>query len=533
MIGQPAGRTLGGSTAINLGMIIYPSKASFDAWEKLGNKNWNWESVSPYLRKFHTLNLPSKEVQEYLSLDYLDPSIQGTDGPIQASFGDDVNFYTPFSKAWPAAFKSLKHEITGDPLSGVSCGAFSNPGTIDPMTRQRSHAVVAYYTKEAAQRRNLRVVTEATVEKVLLEKEGGEFAATGVVIKGVDGVQHKVPAKTEVVIAAGALNTPKVLELSGIGDPELLKSHGIDVLVPNSAVGENYQDHALVPFCFDPMTSGDMMRVPEVAQALMSAYQHGGAGPLGVCPLGSSFMPITDFSEGELDQLLSKYLDDGKVYKEFPSKDVQYKILRELLHQPGEGSGQYTMAPFQINPQHGPAIKGIFGMGEPGEYMSMVAVLNHPFSRGSVHINSSDPSKLPTLDVGLLSHPLDLELQARHTLWLEKLAAAEPLASLLKKDGKRLHLPEGGELDLKTAKRLTKERIISHYHAAGTCAMMPKELGGVVDNKLRVYGVKNLRIVDASIFPILPRGNIQADVYAVAEKAADIIKSATGIVNGK
>ena len=509
-------------------MVIYPSKAGFDTWEQLGNKDWNWDAVSPYLRKFHTFNAPTEAVKQDLSLDYLDASIQGKDGPIQASFGPDINSYTPYNKAWPAGFKSLNHEITGDPLSGVSCGAFTNTGTIDPKTRQRSHAGSEYYNKISAHRSNLRVVTEATVEKVLLEKKDGDLLATGVQVTGADGVQRKVPAKQEVILAAGALNTPKVLELSGIGDSQLLKSHGIDVLIDNKNVGENFQDHGYVPFSWEvanPETSGDMLRVPQVVEVLMGMYQNGGGGPFGTCSIASSFMPITDFSAGELDGLLAKYLDDEKVYKDFPAKEIQYKALRSLLHQQGEASGQYTMAPFQINSQNGPSPKGIYGMGEDGEYMSIVAVLNHPFSRGSVHINSADPTKLPTLDVGFLSHPLDLELHARHTLWLETLAATEPIASLLKKGGRRIHLPEGGEVDLETAKRLTKERIVSHYHSCGTCAMLPKELGGVVDSKLIVYGTKNLRIVDASIFPLIPRGNIQADVYAVAEKAADIIKA--------
>ncbi|KKY27449.1 putative aryl-alcohol dehydrogenase [Phaeomoniella chlamydospora] len=528
VLAHPSGRVLGGSTAINLGMVIFPSKAGFDAWEELGNPSWNWSTISPYLRKFHTFSPPSQEVQEELSINYIDSSLQGTDGPIQMSFGGDIGWYTPFNKAWPKAFKTLNYDITGDPISGESYGAFSNTGTVDPKTRGRSHAGSAYYNEKVAERPNLRVVTEVTVEKILLENKD-DLTASGVVAITSKGAKHIISAKKEVILAAGALNSPKILELSGIGDSNLLKSFGIDTLVSNKYVGENLQEHGYVPFCYevvDPMTSGDMLRVPEISGALMEAYKHGGAGPLGVCSIASSFMPITNFGMGELDSLLKKYIDDdeGTVYKDFPAKKAQYAVLKKLLHKPDEASGQYTMAPFQINPQHGPSPRGLYGMKEPGEYVSIVSVLNHPFSRGSAHASSPDPSKLPTVDTGLLAHPLDLELHARHTLWAEKLSQTEPIASLLKKDGRRLHLQGKEELDLETAKRLTKERIISHYHYSGTCAMMPKELGGVVDNKLRVYETRNLRIVDASIFPIIPRGNIQADVYAVAERAADIIK---------
>lgn len=162
-------------------------------------------------------------------------------------------------------------------------------------------------------------------------------------------------------------------------------------------------------------------------------------------------------------------------------------------------------------------------MGKEGNYTSIVAVLNHPLSRGVVHINSPNPKDQPTIDPRYFSHPLDLELHGRHTQWLETIAATKPMALLLKKDGRRIHA-EKPVHSLEDAKRVVEETFISHYHVTGTCSMLPKELGGVVNERLLVYDVSNLRVVDASIFPMIPRGNIQASVYAVAERAADIIK---------
>jgi choline dehydrogenase-like flavoprotein len=233
-------------------------------------------------------------------------------------------------------------------------------------------------------------------------------------------------------------------------------------------------------------------------------------------------MPLVDFPKGELDQLLAKYLDSQE-YKSVPSQTAQFELLREMLYDPNDASGQFTMAPFQLVPRDGPHCKGIFGMRKEGNYMSIVSVLNHPFSRGNVHINSSDPFAQPTLDPKYFSHPLDLELHGRHTQYLETIAAAEPMASLLKKDGRRIHW-EKPVLDLDVAKTIVEETFISHYHVTGTASMLPEKLGGVVDERMTVYGVSNLRVVDASIFPVIPRGNIQASVYAVAERAADIIK---------
>ncbi|KAI9728093.1 MAG: hypothetical protein M1834_007809 [Cirrosporium novae-zelandiae] len=122
-----------------------------------------------------------------------------------------------------------------------------------------------------------------------------------------------------------------------------------------------------------------------------------------------------------------------------------------------------------------------------------------------------------------MSHPFDLEINARLLQWTEVLTSTEPLASLLKKGGRRIHSDQPLS-DLDNAREVVKDTILSHFHVTGSCAMMPKELGGVVNDHLLVHGTKNLRIVDASIMPLIPRGNIMTSVYAVAKKVANIIK---------
>ncbi|KAI9933722.1 hypothetical protein ASPWEDRAFT_48429 [Aspergillus wentii DTO 134E9] len=519
-LAEPRGRTLGGSSAINLGMVIYPSKTDLNAWEQLGNDGWNWESISPYMRKSQTFTPPSAEVREQLSLNYLDESIQGTDGPLQVSFGEGP--FLPFNSAWPKVFEALNHSITGDPMSGVAQGAFCNPGSIHPTTRHRSHAGVSYYNAEVAQRANLRVVTDALVEKIILKKQGEDVIATGVQFTGKDGVQQTISAGAEVILAAGAIKTPHVLELSGIGDAKLLQSHGIETVIDNPAVGENLQEHGFVPFSWqmaDGFMGGEALREPEIAKMAMEGWQTAGAGPLGLCAIHSAYMTPPDLRDGEMNRLIQEYLTTPAT----PGLEAQYDVLRQLLEDTNEPSGQYTIAPFEATPEKGPAMKGIFSMAEPGSFLSIVAVLNRPFSRGFVHTQSNNPKDLPLFDPKFLSHPLDMELHARHTNWLETLAGTEPMASLLKPNGRRLHHHERVS-SLETARELTRDRIVAHYHVAGSCAMMPKEKGGVVDSKLKVYGTKNLRIVDASVLPVIPRGNIQTTVYAVAEKVADIIK---------
>ncbi|PKY07532.1 alcohol oxidase [Aspergillus campestris IBT 28561] len=519
-IAEPRGRTLGGSSAINMGMIIYPSRSDIDAWEKLGSAGWNWASLSQYLRKSQTFTPPSDAIRDELSLGYIDPAVQGESGPLQVSFGDGP--FPAFNAAWPKVFESLNHPLTGDPMSGEATGAFCHPGSIHGTQRTRSHTGVTYYNPEVAKRPNLRVVTEAMVEKVLLEKGGdGEFQATGIRFVGRDGEQRTVSANTEVILAAGAIKTPHLLELSGIGDADRLQAHNIEPLVNNPNVGENLQEHGFVPFSWevaDGQVTAEALRNPEVAKLAMDAWTTSGAGPLGLCTLASAFMSLPEETKADVQPLIQKHL--ASVH---PRHEAQYQILQSMLEDQNEASAQYTIAPFQVTPEKGPSLQGVFGMSEPENYMSMVAVLNRPFSRGFVHLNSPDPAALPTFDPKMLSHPLDLELQARHVQWLETLAATEPMASLLKPNGRRLHHHERPS-GVDAARELTRDRILAHYHVVGTAAMMPKEIGGVVDSRLKVYGCSKLRVVDASIIPLIPRGNIQTTVYAVAEKAADLIR---------
>ncbi|KAF3761232.1 alcohol oxidase [Cryphonectria parasitica EP155] len=525
-LGQPYGKTLGGSSAINLGMVIYPSKSGFDSWEKLGNPGWGWDGMAPYLRKFHTYTEPEAGVKEQLMLDYQVKEAQGSSGPIQVSYGSGAGF-PPFSTAWPRAWSNLNRKLIGDPISGVAVGSFNNPATMSPVTKERSHAGNAYLSEEVANRANLRVITEALATKVLFGTDAsGAVKATGVEFKAKNGQLCRVLATHEVILAAGAIKTPQLLELSGIGNKDILAKHGIDCLVDNPNVGENLQDHGFVPFSWevaDPATSADAMRDPAVAKMALEAFTTAKAGPLSTHSLASAFLPLQneDFSSAAVKDLLPEHFDQKPIP---PALKQQFEILREQIIAPDDCSAQYTLAPFQITPSMtDPSPQVTFAMKEDGFYASMVAVLSHPFSRGIVHIRSGDPEQAPVLDPRTMSHPLDLELHARHTLLLEKLRDTSPLRELFKEGGRRLH--NGGKRveTLEEAKEAVKNGYTPHYHVCGTAAMMPREAGGVVDSKLRVYGVNGLRIVDASVFPLIPRGNIQTDVYAVAEKAAKLI----------
>lgn len=521
-IRHPQGRALGGSSAINNQAYIAPSEAGINAWAKLGNPHWDWSTLASYYRKFNTLTLPDKETQDHLGLDWVDEQVRGTSGPIQASFAGVIQ--DPLAKAWVDTFKSLDHGVTGDPYSGKSTGGYSNPSTVDPTSKTRSYAASAYYAP-VSKRTNLHVVTGALVSKILLENTEDGVAARGVLVTLHDNAQE-VHARTEVILAAGAFQSPKLLELSGIGDSSLLESHGIPVIINNPNVGENLQDHLMTGISYEVkegVFTGDalMRQEPEAIQGAMQLYTEHKVGPFCVGGIGShAFMPMVHFltedGKKELQLLLEKHSPNAK-------EELQYDLIRSIIESADEGSGALFMFLAQVNLHASPDAKDFVQNLQPGSFLSLGATQAHPFSRGGVHISSADATQAPTIDPRYFSHPLDVEILSRHVQVLEKLAETQPLASFLKPDGRRNH-PTAYVKNLDAAKDYAQSTAFSNYHPSGTCAMMAKEHGGVVDERLLVYGTNNLRIVDSSIMPLIPRGNIQSTVYAVAERAADIIK---------
>lgn len=226
-------------------------------------------------------------------------------------------------------------------------------------------------------------------------------------------------------------------------------------------------------------------------------------------------------AKGDIEKLVVEYLDAAQDHH--PGRAKQYEIQHQMLLENSGSTCEYIFLPSQLHTLPGKTTMGeLLTPSFPDNYISVLALNNHPFSRGSVHIRSADPLEKPIFDPNYLSHPIDLEILARHTQYLDQIANTSPFCSLLKPSSR---IPKGADVtNLESAKKIVKDRLLSCFHPAGTCAMMPEELGGVVNNRLIVHGTKNLRVVDASIFPMIPQGNIQAVVYAVAEKAADMIK---------
>ena len=523
-IPHPRGKVLGGSSAINYCANVYPSKANFEAWKALGNDGWDAAGLAPYFRKYSRFTPPSPETKELLKIDYINGVLHGQEGPVPVTIPD---VYGPFQASWVEALDKLGWCNTDDPIEGEKQGTFACGLTIDAENKTRGYAASAYYTPEVAQRSNLQVLTETFVEKILTKIVGGSVVATAVEVRTKDGAHHELLANKEVILSAGAIQSPQILELSGIGQKTLLQKHAISVVLDNPGVGENLQDHAISAPCFeiaDDQISADIMRDPNIFQAVLQQYITTKTGPLVGIPISVTMLPLVDsngrVSREEILQLTERYVDDAGLSL---GQKKQYEQLREQILGPKEATGYAMMLPLQLNISSGRTVmKELLAPSNPKNYITIMVANNHPFSRGFCHIRSADPNDKPILDPRYLSHPLDLEILARQTQYIETIVKTEPFASLLKPGGR---LPKGKEATtLEAAKEIVKERLLSTFHPVGTCAMMPRELGGVVDSRLKVHGTENLRVVDASIFPMETLGNIQATVYAVAEKAADLIK---------
>ncbi|CZR52186.1 related to alcohol oxidase, partial [Phialocephala subalpina] len=440
---HPQGRALGGSSAINAEAWIPPSAAVVDAWEQMGNPSWNWLTLAPYYRKSHTLVL--------------------------------LDAWTSTHLAWNDTFKTLNHEITGDPFSGQSTGGYSNPSSVDPASKTRSYSVSGYL-KPVRKRGSLKAMTGTPAQRIVFEAAGENHTARGVEVLQ-DGKPIIITAKKEVILAAGCFRSPKLLELSGIGSSQLLGSLNVPLLVDNPNVGENLQDHLMTGISFevkegieakDPL----IRQEPDAIQTALKMYAEEKKGQLCLAGIGShGFMPLLDSESGdgkqEQDELIDQYISEGDdpVFKEHVRELAwQSSTTRELCD-----SWRHPNTP------------------------------NVPWLGAPCFQRRLGPPKIGS---NYLPHPLDLEVYARHILFLQTLAKTEPSASYLKPDGKR-NYPTAFLKNLDDAKEYARPTSVPGYHYSGMCAILPRDKGGVVNERFLVHGTKNLRVVDASIMPLI------------------------------
>ncbi|KAH9904451.1 GMC oxidoreductase-domain-containing protein [Xylariomycetidae sp. FL2044] len=420
------GKALGGSSATNAQMWAPPTPGVIDSWSSLGNPGWNWASLRPYYNRVFRSELPGSPLRENLGIDAWTSNNENS-GPVQTYFPDPSSC---IRRAWLEAFESIGFRMHDDPWLDGSVGAFPNLSSVDLELGQRSDASRAYYQPHKG-RENLHVITQAVVEKVnFLE---GTTEACGVQYHMADDPQKRivVDARKEVIIAAGALQSPKILELSGIGNPDILEHHSIPVVANVPGVGENLQDHLVCDVTFEA-SSSDSVRTsdslarqePETMKEAMDQFVTDHAGVLthsGI--LVYAFMPVFTLQSPEGRERLEKLFDQNKppARKEpaMAREQAYYEVARQAsldIHQP---SGAH-LAVLGQNPTRSDPITGQRSMDVlPGKHITLAAIPSQPLSRGTVHIKSTNVSDHPVIDPKFLSHPIDLEIYAEHMMFLK------------------------------------------------------------------------------------------------------------------
>lgn len=450
----PRGRVLGGSSSINGLVYIRGQREDFDHWRQLGNRGWGWEDVRPYFMR--------AEDQERGP-----DSWHGVGGPLAVS---DLKQTHELCEAYINACDEL-----GIPRNADFNGAQQEGAGYFQLTNRRGFrcsAAVAYL-RPAERRPNLHVVTNAFVSRLTFE----DRRATGVTFRR-RGTEHTVAARREIILAAGAIGSPQILQLSGVGPAGAIQRHGIAMVHDLPGVGANLQDHfqaRAVYRCTKPITLNDRVRSPWQKILMGLEWALFRTGPLTIgAGQGAIF---------------------ARTRPELATPDVQFHIILFSADKPGENlhrhSG-FTASVCQLRPE----------------------------SRGAIMIKSSDPREHPAIHANYLATEGDRRCIVDGLKLARSLAATKPLAPYIEAETE----PGPAATSDQDLLDYARARGGTIFHPTSTCMMGPESNPhAVVDAALRVHGLGGLRVADASIMPTVVSGNTNAGCIMIGEKAADHI----------
>jgi choline dehydrogenase-like flavoprotein len=452
----PRGKTLGGTSSINGMVYTRGHAADYDEWAALGSRGWSWDEVRPYFLK--------SENNENFTGD----SLHGEGGPLNVRFLDRAN---PIDEYYLEGAQSLQYkrntDFNGPDQEGV--GYYQST-----TTRGRRASTAKAFLRNARPRKNLTVMTKAPVLRLILEGR----RATGVVA-GIAGSERRIHARREVILAAGTYLSPKILMLSGIGEGDALKAHGIRVIQHLPGVGRNLQDHASCPFFYETKNR--------------QAY-------------GISVLALPKLAWWGVEYLLrrrglpaSNVMECGGFYKTdatLDRPDIQHIFM------PG-----YRRPP--------PNVIG-YGHG-----YSLNVILLRPQSRGEVRLAGADPALAPIIDPHLLEDAADLSVLRKAMKEGRRILNSLSFAGMNANEA----MPGPAVQSDDQWTDYMRDNAATIFHPVGTCKMGAKtDETAVVDPRLKLRGLDGLRVVDASIMPRITGGNTNAPTIMIAEKAADLIK---------
>ncbi|EJD42194.1 alcohol oxidase [Auricularia subglabra TFB-10046 SS5] len=514
------GKGLGGSSMINLMGFLRAGAIEYDQIDELGNKGWGWKNLLPYFMKAENVTIASKELQEETHAT-VDPRVRGKKGPIHTSFS------SWFSEAIPPFFDAmvkLGFKAIRDGGDGTDANYIWNPIlAINKDTEERSYAANGYYEPNS-HRKNLILLTGAQVTKVELSPKAdknGNLRATGVRFTDTKSQKsYTASAAKDVIVAGGGIQSPQILELSGIGDKKLLNKFGIKPRVDLPAVGENYQDHLMVFETYEipnTITTWDILNDPEQNATAYEQYlkNHTGIYTAGVTAI--SYISANRFlDKATLNKWAAELDREFNATNPTPGARAQYEIQRRRLHpNSNEATLELYAAPQNAYPN----------LTEPGKsYVQVVAIPSHQFSRGSIHIQSGDPFASPAIDLNTWALDIDRKIMLAGAKFARKVTNMLPFSRIILKD---IAPPPDTATDDEWVEFI-RNTASNSFHPCCTAAMLPKALGGVVDSSLKVYGTSNLRVIDVSILPMILGTHLMGTAYAIGEKGADIVKAAYG-----
>lgn len=453
-IDWPRGKVLGGSSSLNGLLYVRGQQADYDRWRQMGNEGWGWDDVLPLFVR--------SENQERGA-----DAFHGTDGELSVS---NMRLQRPICDAWVAAAQEAGYPFNPDYNGKNQEGV----GYFQLTTRngRRCSAAVAFLNP-ARKRPNLQIVTGAQVQKVIVE----EGRATGVSYLNGSGAAQFVGCNREIVLSSGAIGSPQILMLSGIGEAEQLKDNGIDVVHDLPAVGKNMQDHLqarLVFKCNEPTLNDEVRSLFNQARIALK-YAMFRSGPMTMAAsLAVGFMKTGPHAE---------------------TPDIQFHVQPWSADSPGEGVhpfSAFTMSVCQLRPE----------------------------SRGEIVLDGPDPRSYPKIHPNYLSTELDCRTIVEGVKIARTISRHAPLKSKISEEFRPtadLEMDDyDGTLDW------ARSNSSSIYHPTGTCKMGVSR-NAVVDSRLRVHGIRGLRVADCSIMPEIVSGNTNAPAIMIGEKASDLM----------
>lgn len=486
------GFVLGGSSSINGLVYTRGSADDFNRYAELaGDPGWSWEAMLPYFLKMERFSPPA---DGHDTTGQYDPSVHNTKGTTGVSLYGHALDMDPLMVA-------AANELGGDfsfvldQNAGVPIGIGWTQNTIRNGTRDS--AATSYLADKYLSRPNLHVLLHAQVRRVIESKQKKR-------IDGVEFVQggtlHKVTARKEIILSAGSLGSPDILLKSGIGNAQTLSEMGVPVIHDLPSVGQNASEQTFVDvqwYTNSKDTFNHILLDPTLEQHYLEEWKTNRTGPLTNGNRNHLVWLRLNHSDPEVQAMIEKYGDPA------PGKNTPHI---EFMPDNGLKTGSTT-----------------------GEHsLDFQAVAVYPLSRGSVTLNSSDPFGPPLLDGAFFEHPMDLFVQQQAVKEAIRLATSDAFKGYAVKPFPEIaafYNVDTGTIDDAALESYLRNKSQSNLHTVGTNTMTARGAGwGVVDPDLKVKGLKGLRVVDTSIFPFCPAAHTQAPTYALAERAADLIK---------